>query len=246
MTVRPKPLRSRAIDKLFTRLKATGVYATLDALYLFASHHEQAARLNLISADFTARLVRQGGQDVGPEFVADRYYGTRRETVNGQDQSCFLNTDITTSAASKKLTQTNAHLAVIAANIGRGSETWGGEVAASAPAGGIFMISGSRIICRLFSNGGGDANTAVPKTGFFAVNRLANRHTGYVDGNMRMNDPNNNTTSSEGFVFGGSVARGASVNLLAGAIGSSLTPAQTEDLRLALNEYLVGIGALAG
>lgn len=70
MAIQPDTARKGAIDALVGQLKAAGVWAKLDALYLLAAHDAQAARLNWI-ADLWA-LSPSGA----PVFTADRGYAT--------------------------------------------------------------------------------------------------------------------------------------------------------------------------
>jgi len=68
MSVAPGEARAGAIDALVRALKAAGVWAKLDALYLLAAHDAQAARLNWVGSSFTLAAVNS------PGFTADRGY----------------------------------------------------------------------------------------------------------------------------------------------------------------------------
>jgi len=68
MSVAPGEARAALIDALVRALKAAGVWAKLDALYLLAAHDAQAARLNWVGSSFTLAAVNS------PGFTVDRGY----------------------------------------------------------------------------------------------------------------------------------------------------------------------------
>lgn len=69
MSVAPDTTRKGIIDTLITTLKTGSVWTQLDALYVFAAHDEQAARLNWIAPGTnTATTVNS------PTFSVDGYF----------------------------------------------------------------------------------------------------------------------------------------------------------------------------
>ncbi len=84
----PGETRRGLIDTAIVALKAAGVWAKLDALWLFAAHDDQAAKLNWVQAAFDATAVN------APSFTTDRGYA-------GDGTSAHLDTgfnDLTGSA----------------------------------------------------------------------------------------------------------------------------------------------------
>lgn len=84
MTTQPSGARATAINTLITTLKADGVWAKLDMLYVHAAHTEQAALLNWVDQTNEAINVNSA------TFTTDQGF-----TGNGSNQ--YLNTGIGTS-----------------------------------------------------------------------------------------------------------------------------------------------------
>lgn len=101
MTTTPTLQRRAAINTLITNLKGSGMWATMDAFYVFAAANEQAARLNWVADQYN---ITVGGGT--PTFVADSHY-----VGDGVDD--FLDTNFNpTTAVSPKFTQDGMHAGV--------------------------------------------------------------------------------------------------------------------------------------
>lgn len=68
MTAAPSSTRVAVIDQLIRALKAAGIWARLDALWLLAAHDAQAARLNAVQGAYDLTAVNS------PAFTADHGY----------------------------------------------------------------------------------------------------------------------------------------------------------------------------
>lgn len=86
MDVQPDATRKALINQLFEDIEASGQLASLDALYIFAAHDQQAANLNWIADQYN---ITPSGS---PTWVADRYY-------QGNGSSQYLNTGFNPTTA---------------------------------------------------------------------------------------------------------------------------------------------------
>lgn len=82
MSVAPDAARSGLIDAAVRAIKAAGVWAKLEALWLMAAHDAQAARLNWVSSSYSLSAVNS------PAFTADRGYA-------GDGATRYLDTNLT-------------------------------------------------------------------------------------------------------------------------------------------------------
>lgn len=98
MSVAPSALRARAIASLVGSLKAAGLWAKLDLLYILAAHDAQAARLNWVGDHYTLTAVNS------PSFVTDRGYAS--------GTSAYLATGYNPAVNGIHFTRNNAHMGV--------------------------------------------------------------------------------------------------------------------------------------
>jgi len=87
MSSQPDATRKGLIDDLIVQLKADGIWAKLDALWLLAAHDSQAARLNWVSSAHGLAAVN------APAFTADRGYA-------GNGSTSYLDTNWNPAASS--------------------------------------------------------------------------------------------------------------------------------------------------
>jgi hypothetical protein len=99
MSVAPDATRKGHIDTLIGSLKTAGVWTKLDAIYIFAAHDAQAARLNWVSSSYDASAVNS------PTFTTDRGY-------TGDGATSYLDTTFNATTAGGNFAQNSAHLAV--------------------------------------------------------------------------------------------------------------------------------------
>jgi hypothetical protein len=100
MTTEPRRARTLLIDTLIASLIDAGVWAKLDALYLFAAHDSQAALLNWKNpAGVVAAAVNS------PAFTADRGF-------TGDGASAYIDTGIRLDTLGGNFSQDSAMLAV--------------------------------------------------------------------------------------------------------------------------------------
>jgi hypothetical protein len=99
MTSAPEVARVAAIDALVRALKAGGIWAKLDLLYLMAAHDEQAARRNWMGDAFNLAAVNV------PGFVADRGF-------TGDGATSYLDTGFQPGVSAGAGGQDDNHLGV--------------------------------------------------------------------------------------------------------------------------------------
>lgn len=99
MTTAPAPERLHLVSTLIGALKAGGVWAKLDALYILAAHHEQASRLNWVQDAYDLTAVNS------PSFAADR--GWQGDGATSRLAGGFLPT-----GGGSRMTATSAHLGI--------------------------------------------------------------------------------------------------------------------------------------
>ena len=158
MTVKPTAARVRVIDTLMRALLTAGVWPKLDALYLLAAHHEQAARLNWVSAAHTMTAVNS------PTFTVDRGF-------NGNGTTSYMNTTFDPGAAAgAKFVRDSAFLGIWSLtdssnainDIGNWNGAWGAAVQARI-AGNRFSVAANSGVLT--------ADTSLTSVGFFAWSR---------------------------------------------------------------------------
>lgn len=99
MSVAPDATRKGHINTLIVALKNAGVWTKLDALYIFAAHDAQAARLNWVSTSYDASAVNS------PTFTTDRGY-------TGDGATSYLDYQFNPATAGGKFAQNSAHMAM--------------------------------------------------------------------------------------------------------------------------------------
>ena len=158
MSVAPSAARVRVIDTLVRALVAAGVWPKLDALYLLAAHHEQAARLNWVSAAHTMTAVNS------PTFTVDRGF-------NGNGTTSYMNTTFNPGAAAgAKFVRDSAFLGIWSltnsSNAINDIGHWNGAVGAAIQAriaGNIFSVAANSGVLT--------GDPSLTSVGFFAWSR---------------------------------------------------------------------------
>lgn len=110
MVVPPNNFRKANIAQLIQKLYAGGVWAKTDAMWVFAAHDEQAARLNWITpGTYTCTAVNS------PTFVTDRSFA-------GNGSSSYLDTNFAPNTNAVQLTQNSAHYSLYLRTAQNGNE----------------------------------------------------------------------------------------------------------------------------
>ena len=164
-----------AYAALIDSLVADGVWAKLDALYIFATQNATTSKLNLVSANYTANDYS------APTFTVDRGWNS----VNGDGFKGIDSNFNPSIAVSPKYTNNSAHLSV-----------WNvtGEASSNGSCGSQDMSDNSAYIIAKFGGGatyfrintvnaGGGSYSAPNTTGHFLGSRTGSATTnGYRNG----------------------------------------------------------------
>lgn len=227
----PDATRKGHINTLISTLKANGVWAKLDRLWVLAAHEETAALINWV-APGTDTLTKAGT----PTFTADQGF-----TGNGTDGS--LNSGTNYSALT--LFQRNsAHVSIWSRSNTQTANFDFGQDSGSHLTG--FRIRNAADISSVLLNGGTYAPAQTAGNGHFISDRP---------------DANNIITYRNGVAYGagGSVASSAPPNVVpcilrsltsfgtkqiaAVTLGASLGATDADDLYDALQAYMTAVGA---
>lgn len=227
MTVAPDGARALLINELVSALKQAGVWSRLDAFYMLAAHHQQAARRNWVADLYNLSPTN------APSFEIDRGY-----TGNG---SAHLDTGFN-PATSGMYALTDAHMGVYClSNVAEDVGDCGNVNA--------------RIFSRTLGNRiSGRMNDAVAPS-MLAITTSSVGHTVFsrhASGGYRIEkngetvaNPTNSAdalTSANFLVL--AAGPGFSTKQVAAVhFGRSLTPAQSAALATAVQTYLNGVGA---
>jgi hypothetical protein len=228
--VDPGEARRGQIDSLIGALKAAGAWAKLDALYLFAAHDAQAARLNWIQPAFDATAVN------GPTFTADRGYA-------GDGASAYLDTgfnDLTGSA----LWSQDAMCAGIWVNQWAGSSN-----SVLGLTGGTASLrigaSATTIVSRIHST-----TSFNPAFSNASPGHLVATRDGATSSRMLRNGASVTTSTAAStananatVVIGRATSAYNADRVAAAHLGGFLTPAEVAALYSALSAYLGALGA---
>lgn len=239
MDVEPTTARRTLYNNLIVDIKNAGVWDKLDALYIFAAHDSQAARLNIKNPG-TYDLTVGGGS---PTFTTDAYY-----SFNGSTD--WFDTNFNPATAGGNYSQNSASLGIWSATGGTRTNAMGYQVNTSE--GGTFLsphTSGDRfqfIINQIsISNVGSSGTPWTNSTGLFSANRSgASATQAYWNGSAQSVASNGNQTSiaipSNSFRIGIIRASGTfgTIDASAAFMGSSLTATEHEDLYTAIDTYL--------
>lgn len=229
-TTPPTDARKTLINNLIVSLKAAGVWAKLDALYVTAAADSQAARRNWIADQYNLTAVN------APTFVADRGY-------TGNGSSSYLDTGFNpTTASSPKFTQNSANMGLWSRTNTTGVNSWDfGNV------GSYFVRANAIDVVQ-----GSINNNANPKTlGAYPGHNGWSRTTslawkGYRNGSETISETNWASAAlvNANFRMGGIDNSNWGIQQIAtGYFGSSLTGAEETALHAALNTYLQAVGA---
>lgn len=236
-TTPPTTARKAQINTLIVSLKAAGVWAKLDALYLMAAADAQAARRNWIADAFNLTAVSS------PTFTADRGYA-------GDGSAARLGTGFIPSTAGGVMTVNSAHLSIW----DRTSRAAAGQV----QAGALNASTGTQIASRYTGNvtiaGVNDAASAnlasSNSDGHFLVNRSgASSREIYRNGASvgSYTQVSVSLPPIEMYLLCRNLTGVAQLlttdQLAAASVGASLTAGEALSFYNAVNTYLQAVGA---
>lgn len=230
MTIAPSDTRREIIEGLISDLRACGVWDKLDALYVFAAHDVQAARLN-----WKGSVVADATTVNAPLFTVDRGF-------TGDGGAAYLDTN-TVPTQYVKYTANDATLGVYVRN----SVNLNVNDISSTPFAHITAAASNNIVVRVNSSSFFNGNNAGDRTGLFAASRLTGSNTGfaYKDGQAA-----GSGAQSAGILPGlpmqflrGNLTSYSTRQIAAGFWGAGLTSQEHADLNTALTIYLTAVGA---
>lgn len=234
MAVQPAPARKALIDTLVGSLKASGVWAKLDALYILAAHDAQAARLNWIADQWA--LSPSGA----PAFTVDRGY-----TTDGVDDSLSLGVGATAftwfqrNSATLAIWSRSNRLDLGAGTIGNAATTGARITLIPRNASGAI---GSRLNSSTATGGGTVATgwglTAVTRTSSTAVQHYKDGVASGAAGSATsaaLTSATLSIGSAEGTSFGENQFQMA-------AFGGAFTAQEHAEFHAAVSAYLTALG----
>jgi hypothetical protein len=239
MTVQPDNTRKSLINSLITTLKANGIWANFDALYVMAAHDAQAARLNWVQDLYNLTAVNS------PVFTIDRGYA-------GDGSTAMLVTGITPAAAGLKFKQNSSHISCYdrTARAADGTAQIG---ALTGPIATYIQTRGTSDLLNSALNDGGSgagiANAANP--GFYAIDRVSSTSfRAYKSGaylgpvTIASSAPTNGAQFTLLAVNSdGGTSAFTTDQLAAATIGAGLGTTMQPQLYTALQAYMTGVGA---
>jgi hypothetical protein len=240
MSGTPNAGRAGLIDVLVRALKASGVWAKLDLLYLMAAHDAQAARLNWIGAANDLAAVN------APGFTTDRGYA-------GDGATSYLDSGWAASGSARFLTDSASLGCWINAGTDTASDFAVAMGARDASNGAFVGPRGSSNAIRGRVNQASSAassGTVATRMGLTVLSRTASNlvscyRGGGLDGSFATVSGGRATVP---FFLGclnanGAFSNGADNRIAAAFAGAGLSGGEVAALHAALSAYLTSVGA---
>jgi hypothetical protein len=228
-------------------LDVQGVFAKLDAAYLFATNSSSNALLNIVSSSFTAIV------NGAPGFTVDAgYLGTAANPTTD-----FLDTGFNPSTAGGNFAQNAGHVSVWSNTNLNAAASQGSVIGYNEPA----FTSTTALIIRQAGNAQGNVNNAyasgvavADSLGHFVVNRNGGSTNQLYKNASNIQNPN--TTSSalvsrNVYILGlqhstGTTAdNGGAYQIMSATIGGNLTAGDVTNLCHETNLYLTTIAGIS-
>lgn len=232
MSTPPSSSRKSAINNLIKSLQVGGVWAKLDALYVFAAADSQAALLNWVSTNYNATAQNS------PTFTADRGF-------SGNGSSSYISSNFNPSTASSpKFVQNSAHVAaysrtsgVIAAIADIGQE--GSDNVRVA-----FRSTSDATNVRL-NSASGASGTNSDGSGNFIANRASASSQALYRNSVSIGSSTDTSSSvvSSNVTFLRRNAAYSTRQLASASIGSALSSDERAAYDAAIQNYMTAVGA---
>lgn len=232
MSSQPNGARKTVISDTIIALKAAGVWAKLDVLYMFAAHDSQAALLNWKSGNF------DGTANNSPTFTTDRGF-------TGNGSSAYINSNFNpTTASSPSFVQTSAHLSIWSRTSGLGPNAYG-EVGYSSSGNSELGSRTNSGYVRGYVNGSGSIAINSDGSGFHNISLRTSSTYGIVRNTTTLSSGSASPLApvNEKIYFLGSGGNRTNKQLAMGSIGGGLTSTQQTDFYNALQTYMTAVGA---
>lgn len=233
MTVAPSPARRLLIDRLVRGLKADGLWTKLDALWLAASHDEQAARVNLVNPSQLLTAYNS------PTFTVDK-------GLQGDGSSSYLGDGVNLSTR----TQYQQDSASLFVWVNAGATSNSALVGSMGTSPGAYIVpsraASSVMRSRLNDATSSDSGATITSPiGLSAICRGASGAYAQYRGNGLLNSPSVTSTGepAEQFCIGRAGGAYSANRVAAAGIGGALTATEVTLLHTRLNDYLSAIGA---
>jgi len=227
MSVAPGDARAALIDALVRALKAAGVWAKLDALYVLAAHDAQAARLNWLGSGFTLAAVNS------PAFAVDRGY-------TGDGATSYLDSGFT-DGSSGGFRQNDGHRGIwCGTNVNAFTFDIGTQRSR------IVARSGS--VASIYANAAGGDNVTLPSAtsvGWTCYSRGNSADYLFArDTSQSTVTRASDTPQAASVLLCGAASSGFSARRIAAAHwGRALSGSEMNALRAALAAWMAGVGA---
>lgn len=229
MSAAPPAGRAEAMYALIASLMTVGIWSKLDILYLMAAHHEQAARLNWISASYNLAAYNS------PIFTANRGF-------KGDGSTAWLDVvgyNPSSTAGRFALNDASAGLWVLTPSAGTGMDL----------SGVVWMSRRNTGVDWHYRVNDGTSSFGQPgdTPGFYAGDRPSSSTKRLFKNGAQI--ATHNVASSVLYnrlnILGQSGGNNSSAELAVVFAGASLTETQHAALYAALSTYLLTIGAIS-
>jgi len=231
MTVQPDATRKGLYNTFVVDMKAAGLWALTDLVYIFAAPDAQIACLNgKAPATFVATPVNS------PTFTADRGY-------QGDGSTSYLSTGFAANqSGSLYSAQNSAALAAYSNAGGNGSRAIIGDTAGAEL---IIPAMGGKALARIHAASGTGGASNSDFDGFYAASRLSSGVVdGYKDAVTGTNAVSSSSpTSNTIYILSQGSASFYNGRAAFAWVGGGLTSTQVGDLRTNITTFLTAIGA---
>lgn len=229
MSAAPPAGRAEAMYALIASLMAVGIWSKLDILYLMAAHHEQAARLNWISASYNLAAYNS------PIFTANRGF-------KGDGSTAWLDVvgyNPSSTAGRFALNDASAGLWVLTPSAGTGIDL----------SGIVWMSRRNTGADWHYRVNDGTSSFGQPgdTPGFYAGDRPSSSTKRLFKNGAQIATHNvaSSVLSNRLNILGQSGGNNSSAELAVVFAGASLTETQHAALYAALSTYLTTVGAIS-
>lgn len=239
MSVTPPQGRSFLIDQVIRDLQQGGVWGSLDVLYIFAAHVQQAALLNWKDpATFTGSAVNS------PTFTTDVGF-------TGNGSTAYIDSTFNATTANGLFAQNSGHLSAWSKLVAADSAGICGTLGALGSGNSYITprFTGDNHFSEINSASvGGVAQANTDGSGFWVTTRSTSTVTdAYRNGDFFDTNDAPGTSAAPGnttMIFLGEAANRGSAQLTMGSIGGNLSSSQIKVFYQAVRKYMISVGAV--
>lgn len=232
MSSQPNSARKTIIDNLVVSLISAGVWAKLDALYLFAASDSQAALLNWVSTNYNATAQNS------PTFTADRGF-------TGDGLSSYISSNFNpATASSPKFVQDSAHVAAYSRTSGAVAQAADIGQEGSGNVRVAFRLTADATNVRLNSASGASGINS-DGSGNFIANRASASSQALYRNSVSIGSSTDTSSSvvSSNVTFLRRYTYYSTRQLASASIGSALSSDERAAYDAAIQNYMTAVGA---